>query len=260
MKMPASRRTESPRGRRGGHARIVVLGAVLGTVLLFGPSYAQQTKTGGGSLGPAAGSIGGGATGGSNRGGASGISNPSPGGAPSSLGGPAQNSGPRATETSRPGYLGGRTQEAEAPTLPPSPPPAPGDTITIAEYNAVNFGDCPTPGTPANPRQRMSGSNEGRIQAVAQHLAHRARQDGATARYLVANIQEELERPQPDLPLIGTYFGLASRVPVTRALVENVSMSLCTPVTGSAAQSIADIAEAQRDKLRSDRRDARRTR
>lgn len=259
MKLPADHRAESSCGRRCVHARIAVLAAVLGTALLVEPLYAQQTKTGGGSLGPAVGSVGGGAAGGSNRGGASGISNPSPGGAPSSVGAPGQNAGPRGTETSRPGYLGGRVQEDEAPALPPSPPPAPGDTITIAEYNAVHFGDCPTPGTPADPRQRMSGSNEGRIQAVAQHLAHGARQDGATARYLIANIQEELERPQPDLPLIGTYFGLASRAPVTPRLVEDVSISLCTPVTGSAAQSIADIAEAQRDKLRSDRRNARRT-
>lgn len=260
MKLPAFRRRDLSRGRRRGHARTALLAAVLGTALLFEPLYAQQTKTGSGSLGPAAGVVGGGAAGASNRGGASGISNPSTGGTPSTLGAPGQNSGPRETETSRPGFLGGRTQEAEAPTSPSSPPPAPGDTITIAEYNAVYFGDCPTPDTTANPRQRMSGSNEGRIQAVAQHLAHGARQDGATARYLVANIQEELERPQPDLPLIGTYFGLASRAPVTRVLVEDVSMSLCTPVTGSAAQSIADIAEAQRDKLRSDRRNARRIR
>lgn len=260
MKLPAFARRESSRRQHRRHARIAVLAAALGTTLLFGPLYAQQSKTGGGSLGPAVGSVGGGAAGGSNRGGASGISNPSPGGAPSSLGGPGQNSGPRGTETSRPGYLGGRTQEADTPTLPPSPPPAPGDTITIAEYNEFHFGNCPTPGAPANPHQRMSGSNEGRIQAVAQHLAHGARQDGTTARYLVANIQEELERPQLDLALIGTYFGLASRAPVTPGLVEDVSMSLCTPVTSSAAQSIADIAEAQRDKLRSDRRNARRTR
>lgn len=260
MKIPEIRREHGLSDSHRLHAHIAVLVAMLGAALLLGSAYAQQAKTGAGALGPASGSVGGGATSGSNRGGADGVGNPNPGGAPSSLGSPGQSSGPRGTETSRPGYLGGRTQDGEAPTTPPPPPPAPGEPITITEYNTIQFGDCPTPGTPADPRQRMAGSNEGRIRSVAQHLAHGVRQDGTTGRYLVANIQEELEKPQPDVALIGTYFGLASRAPVTPGLVEDVSMSLCTPVTGSAAQSIADIAEAQRDKLRSDRRNARRTR
>jgi IMP cyclohydrolase len=105
----------------------------------------------------------------------------------------------------------------------------------------------------------MSGSNGDRVEAVAQYLSHGAPHREATARNLVANLQDELEKPRPDLTLVGTYLGLASRTPVTSNLVEDVSASLCAPVTGSAAQQIAEVAEAQREKLRADRRTARRS-
>ena len=138
--------------------------------------------------------------------------------------------------------------------------PAQGGAATITEYNATLFGECPTPTVAASPRQRMSGNNEGRIEAVARYLARRPGANDSTARYLIANMQEELEKPQPDLTLIGTYFGIASRTRVTQGLVEDVSASLCAPVAGSAAQSIAEIAEAQRVKLREDYRNSRRSR
>jgi hypothetical protein len=254
----------------------IVLATIVGAALLLAPVHAQQPKNGGGTLGPATGTVGGGATGAANPGGASGTSNPSPGGAPSTLGSPGQSAGPRGTETSRPGYLGGRSTATEPPA-PPPPPPAPGEVVTITdysaaappaqggaatitEYNATLFGDCPTPTVAANPQQRMSGNNGGRIEAVARYLAHRPGANDSTARYLIANMQEELEKPQPDLTLIGTYFGIASRTRVTQGLVKDVSASLCAPVAGSAAQSIAEIAEAQRVKLRDDYRKSRRSR
>jgi len=254
----------------------MMLATIVGAALLLAPVHAQQPKNGGGALGPASGTVGGGATGAANPGGASGTSNPSPGGTPSTLGSPGQSAGPRGTETSRPGYLGGRTADAEPP-IPPPPPPGPGEVVTITdynaaappaqggaatitEYNATLFGDCPTPTVAASPQRRMSGSNEGRIEAVARYLTHRAGAKDATVRYLVANIQEELEKQKLDLALIGTYFGIASRSRVTQGLVEDVSASLCAPVTGSAAMSIAEVAEAQRVKLREDYRSSRRAR
>jgi hypothetical protein len=256
MKTTIGDKTWSPEGVPRANWCGALLGLVISAALAALPAYAQQSKSGGGALGPAAGSVGGGATGASNRGGAGGVSNPSPGGGPSNAGSPGQSAGPQGTETSRPGYLGGRTTEVEPPTPPPPPP---GGTVTLAAYSVQQFGNCPVPGLQAAPQQRMSGGNGERVEAVAQYLNQGHRRDDSTARNLVANMQEELEKPQPDLTLVGTYLGIASRTQVTSTLVEDVSASLCAPVTGSAAQTIAEVAEAQREKLRAHHRSTRRT-
>jgi hypothetical protein len=190
-----------------------------------------------GQTGPSGGTLGGGVSGAANRGGAVGISNPSPGGEPASLGGPQQSSGPQGTEASRAGYAGGRE------TAPVTPPPLPPGT-TIATLVESRFGDCSA---------RASGANMDRIGTVAQYLAHPAQAHESTARYLLADLQEELGKPSPDLTLAGTYLGIASAVPLTAALVADVGNSLCAPVSEHAAQTIARVAETQRRKLTGDR-------
>jgi len=188
----------------------------------------------GGSTGPSAGTLGGDVSGAVNRGGAGGVSNPSPGGEPASVGGPQQSSGPQGTETSRPGYMGGRE------TTPVTPPPLPPGT-TITTLVGTRFGDCAA---------RAASANMDRIGTVAQYLSHPAQAHASsTARYLLADLQEELAKPQPDLTLAGTYLGIASAMPVTPALVADVSNSLCASVSEHAAQRIARVAEAQRGKL-----------
>lgn len=188
--------------------------------------------------GPSTGSLGAGVSGAANRGSAGGVSNPSPGGEPASFGGPRQTSGPQGTEATRPGYMGGR--EATPVTPPPLPP---GTTITTLVES--RFGDC---------SGRTGSANMDRIGAVAQYLAHPAQTEGSsTARYLLADLQEELAKPRPDLTLAGTYLGIASAVPVTPALVADVGISLCAPVAEHAAQVIARVAETQRRKLSPDR-------
>ncbi len=72
---------------------------------------------------------------------------------------------------------------------------------------------------------------------------------GSTARYLLADLREELAKPKPDLTLAGTYLGIASAMPVTPALVADIGNSLCAPVSEHAAQTIARVAEAQQRKL-----------
>lgn len=184
--------------------------------------------------GPSGGTLGGGVSGAANRGGAGGVSNPSPGGEPASIGGPQQRSGPQGSEASRTGYLGGRE------TVPVAPPPLPPGT-TIATLVETRFGECSA---------RSSGANMDRIETVAQYLSHPAQaRGGATARYLLADLQEELEKPDPDLTLAGTYLGIASAMPVTPALVADIGNSLCAPVSEHAAQTIARVAEEQRHKL-----------
>ena len=188
----------------------------------------------GAPTGPSGGTLGGGVSGAANRGGAGGVSNPSPGGDPASIGGPQQSSGPQGTEASRPGYLGGRE------TSPVTPPPLPPGT-TISTLVETRFGECSAHG---------GGTNMDRIETVAQYLSHPEQASaGSTARYLLADLREELAKPEPDLTLAGTYLGIASAMPVTPALVADVGNSLCAPVSEHAAQTIARVAEAQRRKL-----------
>lgn len=223
-------------------ARQMLVAALCAAAVMLAPEVGAQGKNGS-AQGPSAGTIGGGVSGASNRGGAAGVSNPSPGGSPSSLGGPTQSSGPQSTETSRSGYLGGRTTE---PVTPPPPTPQPPGTLTLT---VAQFGKCPTLGGISNPQARMSGNNSGRINAVAQYLNQGQAAQNATTHYLLADMQEELEKPRPDLTLAATYLGIASGVPVTAALVSEVSESLCSPVPRNVAEAIAPAAEAQRQRL-----------
>jgi hypothetical protein len=222
-------------------SRQMVVAALCAAAIVMAPEVGAQGKNGS-ALGPSGGAIGGGVSGASNRGGAAGVSNPSPGGSPSSLGGPAQSSGPQSTETSRSGYLGGRATEP----LTPPPPPPPGTTILT--LTVTQFGKCPTISGNANPQARISGDNSGRINTVANYLSQ-GQASNATAHYLLADMQEELEKPKPDLTLAATYLGIASGMPVTPALVSDVSASLCSPVSPSVAEAIAPAAEAQRQRL-----------
>lgn len=221
-------------------SRQLIVATLCAAAVMLAPEVGAQGKNGS-ALGPSAGTVGGGASGASNRGGAAGISNPSPGGSPSSFGGPTQSSGPQSTETSRPGYLGGRTTE---PVTPPPPTPQPPGTLTLT---VAQFGKCPMQSGGSGPQARLRGNNHGRINAVAQYLTQ-SQATNATTHYLLADMQEELEKPRPDVTLAATYLGIAANVPVTPALVSEVSESLCSPVSRSMAEVIAPIAETQRQR------------
>jgi len=215
-------------------AKRVSLAALLAAALALATDAGAQGRSGG-PAGPSGGAFGGGAGGAVNRGGAGGVSNPSPGGEPASVGGPGQSSGPQGTQASRPGYLGGRDT---TPVIPPPLPP--GTTINTLVVN--QHGECSA---------QAGGANMDRIETVAQYLSHPQRTGGgSTARYLLADLQQELAKPEPDLTLAGTYLGIVSAMPLTPALVADISRSLCAPVSEHAAQSIARVAETQRRKLR----------
>lgn len=213
--------------------RRIVTAALAAGALTLALDLGAQSRSGG-PTGPSAGTFGGGASGAANRGGAAGVSNPAPGSGPASIGSPQQSSGPRGSEETRAGYLGGRDP---APVVPPSLPP--GSTINTLVVN--QFGECSA---------QAGGANADRINTVAQYLSHpRHAQSSPSARYLLADLQQELAKPQPDLTLAGTYLGIASAMPVTPALVADVGHSLCAPVSEHAAQTIARVAEEQRLKL-----------
>ncbi|WP_374625687.1 hypothetical protein [Pandoraea sp.] len=214
------------------------------TATLTDASAQGRTST---ANGPSAGTIGGGANGASNRGGAGGVSNPSPGGSAAANGGGATGRMPQATESSRQGYLGGRTT---APITPPETTPTASNTLPstpLTVLPASQFGECSRATTLAAPQARLSGANLVRIDALADGLMQGAPQNALTARYLLADMQAELEKPEPDPLLAGTYLGMVSARPVTTDLVSVVSESLCAPPLPQArAHAIAAVAEAQR--------------
>jgi len=224
-------------------ASIVAAASIAVTAVMATGAAAQGRSNGIGAGAPATPSVGSGATGTANRGGAGGVSNPSPGGEPATVGTPGHSAGPQGTDTTRSGYVGGRTVPA---VTPPTVPPG----TTMSALVLQQFGNCPTATTPASGQARLNGDNLGRIDTVAQYLGQGAQGErGPTARYLLADLQEELEKPQPDLTLAGTYLGLASGMPLTPTLVSEVSESLCAPVSDHAAHDIAGVAETQRRKL-----------
>lgn len=210
------------------------MAALAAAALAFALEAGAQGR-GSGPTGASGGTLGGGASAAANRGGAGGVGNPSPGGAPAAIGGPQQSSGPQGSEASRSGYLGGR----ETTPVTPPPPLPPGTTITALVVS--RFGECSA---------QSRDADMGRVETVAQYLSHpQGGRSPSTARYLVADLREELAKPRPDLTLAGTYLGIASGMPVTPALVADVSKSLCATVSESAAQTIARIAETQRRRL-----------
>lgn len=221
--------------------------AMITLAIAFNTDVHAQAKSGN-SVGAPTGAVGGGATGASNRGGAGGVSNPSPGGSPGTAGEPGQSSGPRTTETARPGYLGGRTTDVVNP--PVNPPPG----TTISSITVTQFGKCPVPGGVLSHEARISGSNIGRIETIARYLARGPKKDGAAnTTYLLADLQEELQKAKPDLTLAGTYLGIVAKSAITPQLTMDIGESLCAPMSPNAAEQIATIAEAQRRKLAKER-------
>jgi len=65
--------------------------------------------------------------------------------------------------------------------------------------------------------------------------------------YLMANLQEELLKPEVDAQLAGTYLGLVAKAPVTTDKVKQVGNQLCVRMSDEQAQRIAAAAEQQRN-------------
>jgi len=67
--------------------------------------------------------------------------------------------------------------------------------------------------------------------------------------YLMANLQSELTKPQPNTELAGTYLGLLAKVPVSLDTVKKIGFQLCAVVGDAQAKEIAQVAEQQRAAL-----------
>ncbi|HVC11419.1 MAG TPA: hypothetical protein VNE59_07270 [Burkholderiales bacterium] len=240
----------------GAMLRSTVAALAIAALGLLAPHTAPAQQSGGTRSptgnGAAQGTVGGGATGAANRGGASGAMNPSPGGSPAEAGGPAGSQGPSGTVTRRPGYLGGRSTGTDDGDSDSS-----GGTSTTTTINMttprgpgseVNCHDVSPAGMSAT--ERLSGANMERIEDVRALVGGRSGQARVRpSRYLLANFQEELAKPRPDLTAAATYLGIAAQEPVTAELVLRASQLLCVPVSNAEAASISTAAESQRLKL-----------
>lgn len=66
------------------------------------------------------------------------------------------------------------------------------------------------------------------------------------APYLMVSFQEELQKPEPDPLVAGTYLGLMAKVAVDAEVVKQVAWRMCVPLDDAQAAAIADVAESQR--------------
>jgi hypothetical protein len=232
----------TPLGQRPSVAALIML------AMMFSADACAQAKSGS-TVGAPSGAVGGGTAGATSRNGASGVSNPSPGGSPAMTGGPQSSSGPQTNQTSRSGYVGGRSTEVVNP--PVNPPGTPTTYSSITSATTAQFGRCPTPGAnPMTAQARLSGDNFGRIETVSRYLtSDRKLASNSNARYLLVVLQEELQKTRPDLVLAGTYLGIIATKAITPSLAADVSESLCAPLSNSAAETMAGVAEAQQRKL-----------
>ena len=221
-----------------------VRNALLAIAFLGGLAIADaQAQFGSGrgsapSGGNAQGNVGGGASGAANPGGAGGVPNPAPGGFAPDAGSPGESAGPAGATARRPGYLGGRTT-------------ATGGVVTPMSADAAGAGAVPSDAyctgvnpSGMSPSARLSEPNVERIDQAAD--AAGAMAGARSNRYLMANLQEELAKPAPDLELAGAYLGIAAGAPVTPEVVQRVTGLLCVPLGGEHARSVSAAAESQR--------------
>jgi len=93
----------------------------------------------------------------------------------------------------------------------------------------------------------FSGRNVQRATAARAILAPATVSDDAVpSPYLLVSFQEEVQKPNPDLLVAGTYLGLEAKVPVTEEIVKQVAWRMCVTLDDASAGSIAAAAEVQR--------------
>ncbi|HVC11418.1 MAG TPA: hypothetical protein VNE59_07265 [Burkholderiales bacterium] len=94
--------------------------------------------------------------------------------------------------------------------------------------------------------QRISGRNLERINGVQAMIGDPRMKPDTVAPFLVANFQEELQKPSPNPTLAGAYLGIVAKQPVTPEMVQKVGATLCVSVSTPQADAIAAAAEDQR--------------
>ena len=93
---------------------------------------------------------------------------------------------------------------------------------------------------------RIGGRNLARINDAQAFIARPGVDVQTVAPYLLANLQEELQKPRPDLRLAGVYLGTTAARPVSPQVVKQVGDALCVVIGDAPAAAIAAAAEEQR--------------
>ncbi|OJY72285.1 MAG: hypothetical protein BGP12_12120 [Rhodospirillales bacterium 70-18] len=99
-------------------------------------------------------------------------------------------------------------------------------------------------------RQRLEGENLTRLQATQAFLAPGfAAGQSRTGIAMLADYQEEMDRPHPDREAAAAYLATASTVHITLDVVGMVNRTLCVAAGQATAQAIATAAEAARAEM-----------
>ena len=169
---------------------------------------------------------------------------------PGLVGGSGASFGQGSTSNERAGYLGGRTTNTDPGDGSSGGADASAESMSIALQRSSCNGVVSSRMTDSS---RMEAPNLARFRQAESLLGNASRADEG-ADYLLANYQEELAKPNPDISLVGTYVGLVAEKPVTVSAIEEISSALCVPVDRDLATSIARAAENQRIHVRHGRR------
>ena len=110
----------------------------------------------------------------------------------------------------------------------------------------VTQGRCEGVGAKMSASDRIAGRNLARISSAQSAIVPAGVKPETVAPFLLANLQEELEKPKPDLQLAGVYLGTAAAQPVTPQVVKQVGSALCVAIGDAPASTIAAAAEEQR--------------
>ncbi|MCW5569221.1 MAG: hypothetical protein KIT18_12790 [Burkholderiales bacterium] len=99
------------------------------------------------------------------------------------------------------------------------------------------------------PQQRMVNPNLRRLDFAQRYLApgFDARDD-QTAIRILANYQEEMEKPRPNVLIAATYIAMVATVSVTAAVVEQLNAILCVAGAPKRVAAIADAVKQQQTK------------
>lgn len=95
--------------------------------------------------------------------------------------------------------------------------------------------------------QQFSGGNLLRLNAARGLVDPALAASGEIASpYVMGNLQIELVKASPNTELVGTYIGLVAKAPVSADTVKKIAFQMCSKVSDTQAQEIAQIAEQQR--------------
>ena len=93
---------------------------------------------------------------------------------------------------------------------------------------------------------RVSGRNLLRINRAESFLVAPGTKPETVPPFSLASLQAELQKPKPELAVVGAYLGTGAARPVTTQVVQSVTSALCVPLPVDQADEVARLAEEVR--------------